>query len=430
MITSASILVIDDDSDFRLLMADVFAQAGYRTSTAASVDEARHILGNARFSLIVTDLRMPEKNGLELVHWLRREGRAVPIIVISGFLDSDGIRNLIRQGVAGVFTKPINIFNLLQKANELVQHSGELAADPIGGGTNPEDTTARALTGESDASAVWQRRLSELADFVGCLVLRAEAGLPVREICQDFVRVNPYEDRLVYLTPSQLDEETLGQMLADHDVGPEGYLTLAIEQADALQDWQQDIVAAAARGEGSLGAVEACLRLIAIVGQPLQDLRDEQLLEPKLLQVLGEREIVVPTLRDLADDVPLFAQRLWGQLRPKGRLDPEVPAFLRRQSWPGNLRQLRQVMQTAATCSAEPILRLPTVREAMRQAAAQAVGAPDSRFWRRLSLRRAEYTQAAHLLCGRDITATAQLLQVHPELVRQIIAENEEEPAQ
>ncbi|KAF0093093.1 MAG: putative Fis family two component sigma-54 specific transcriptional regulator [Puniceicoccaceae bacterium 5H] len=424
---AASILVIDDDLDFRGLMVDVFSQAGYETAAAASVDEARQILSNERFSLIVTDLRMPEKNGLELVHWLRREGRAVPIIVISGFLDSDGIRNLIRQGVAGVFTKPINLFSLLQKATELIQQSGNRGAALEEESDAALSASVRAVQGESQAAKAWQTLLQNTASFTGCLTLRAEAGIPVYEVCQDLVRLNPEEDRLVYVSPATLDDEALGQLLADNDIGPEGCLTLAVEQADALQDWQQDLLVMAARGEGSLGAVEAQLRLVAAVSQPLETLRAEGLLEPRLLKLLSQREIIAPTLRELAEDIPVFAQRIWTRLRPKGRIDVSTHAFLKRQSWPGNMRQLHKVLQVAATIGSEPVLGLETLREALRQAAAQAVGAPDSRLWRRLSLRRSEYTQAAYLLCGRDAEATAEVLQVHPELVRQIIAANVED---
>src|SRR5690606_8123584 len=117
------ILIVDDDKEFNALLTDVFQQADYVVETCDSVERAEAKAADQTFDLVVTDYRMPGRSGLELVDTLRAKAPDMPIIMVSGFLENNVIRDLISRGVGGIFMKPLNIFSLLKKTTELIQKS-------------------------------------------------------------------------------------------------------------------------------------------------------------------------------------------------------------------------------------------------------------------------------------------------------------------
>ncbi|MCD8481783.1 MAG: response regulator [Verrucomicrobia bacterium] len=111
---SYRILIVDDDREFNTLLADVYKQARYQVVSASSAKQGLELFSMQSFDLVVTDHLMPDKNGLEFAREIYQMRRDVPVIVVSGYLDSRTIRELIREGVNGVFIKPLNIFFLVE----------------------------------------------------------------------------------------------------------------------------------------------------------------------------------------------------------------------------------------------------------------------------------------------------------------------------
>src|SRR5690554_2503991 len=115
------ILILDDDDDFNVLLTDVFSQADYDVTSLEDPRKALELIGKKEFDLIVTDHHMPGLSGAEFVRQVKADKPEVPIIMVSGYLDNDTIRGLIREGVVGIFLKPLNIFSLLKKTAEILQ---------------------------------------------------------------------------------------------------------------------------------------------------------------------------------------------------------------------------------------------------------------------------------------------------------------------
>ncbi len=111
------ILVVDDDDDFRQLLADVFAQAGYEVVSKNNAHHALETFEESDFDAVVTDHNMPEMTGEELVQSIRSSSPQIPIILVSGYLNQDLIQNLKNINTE-IFHKPLNVISLLRKTSE------------------------------------------------------------------------------------------------------------------------------------------------------------------------------------------------------------------------------------------------------------------------------------------------------------------------
>ena len=108
-----SVLILDDDADFNSLLTDIFEQADYEVTSLLDPLEAVDVFREKHFDLVVADHKMPCMSGAECMKVIKEMKPEVPVIMVSGYLENDTIRELISEGVGGVFLKPLNIFSLL-----------------------------------------------------------------------------------------------------------------------------------------------------------------------------------------------------------------------------------------------------------------------------------------------------------------------------
>jgi CheY-like chemotaxis protein len=112
----ANILIVDDQLSVQDMISRLLEQAGHKTWSAGSYDEALSLVGSLQLDLVITDLVMPEKPGLDLVAWLRKKKRRLPVIVISGYLSPQSqstIDDLLKRGVKKIVSKPFDGETLL-----------------------------------------------------------------------------------------------------------------------------------------------------------------------------------------------------------------------------------------------------------------------------------------------------------------------------
>jgi DNA-binding NtrC family response regulator len=114
---ASKILIVDDDDDFRGLLADVFTQAGYIVTAVNNPHLAISTFSQNGFDAVVTDHNMPEMTGEELIKRIRAQEPNIPIILVSGYLNQDLIQNLKNVNTE-IFHKPLNVISLLRKTEE------------------------------------------------------------------------------------------------------------------------------------------------------------------------------------------------------------------------------------------------------------------------------------------------------------------------
>jgi len=403
------ILIVDDDQEFNLLLTDVFAQADYEVETSADVNAALGRLQEGEFDLLVTDFRMPGPSGLDLVKRVREAQPDLPIIMVSGYLENGMIRDLIRHGVGGIFMKPLNIFSLLKKTEELIEREDVREASQTGVPTTGFGANVgyvfRDLPCRDPRSREFARQAYEVRDFAKNLLLIAEKGTDVRTICEDLVAAGEHCPRVVFFEADQFDEETARAALQ----GPEAAagVTLVFTNAEQLSPEQRGLVYELARRQGALADLECARRFIFRLDRDLDDYYDEGIIEEEFYLFLGTTELRVPGLRQMPEDLPVMAETLLLRDSPGKELEGAARAFLQRHDWPGNLDEFREKIVLAARLCPGDVISVSELQHVIEghsesAAAGEASDSDDaSPLENFLRQRRADYLDAFQLLLGR-----------------------------
>jgi two-component system response regulator PilR (NtrC family) len=150
---AASILVVDDEPDLRTLYELTLLREGYRVSTAATLQEARQQLQTQRFDVVITDMRLPDGFGMELLHDLRDQQRRERCVVMTAYGSAENAVEALRSGAFDYLTKPVDLKQFRSVVASAVQ-GGEGVPAPR---SQPAATVARS---DSAADCVCCRQQS------------------------------------------------------------------------------------------------------------------------------------------------------------------------------------------------------------------------------------------------------------------------------
>lgn len=115
------VLIVDDDQQFNALLAEIFRGVGYQVTTAASAESGLEVLAREPVDLVITDQRMPGMSGVAFIERIRADFGGKAVIMVSGFLESETLDRLKSLEVNAVFSKPMNIPDLLSAAGRAVE---------------------------------------------------------------------------------------------------------------------------------------------------------------------------------------------------------------------------------------------------------------------------------------------------------------------
>jgi CheY-like chemotaxis protein len=171
-LTGRHVLLVDDERDTRELVVEVLAGAGATVTPAASASDARGLLENSRFDLLVSDIAMPGEDGYDLVRWLREHGthRRLPALALSAYARSEDRQRALRAGFDGYLSKPVAPVELLAAAAAVLAPPRRPSQDAHRPGKG-----RRVLVVENDAAA--REALTALLERRGHRVTAAESGV-------------------------------------------------------------------------------------------------------------------------------------------------------------------------------------------------------------------------------------------------------------
>ena len=397
------ILIVDDDITFALMLRTWLAKRGFEVETAGSAAAARTALGKGDYSLVLSDMRLPDEDGIALLQWMAGEGIAAPVIVMTSYAE---IRNAVRcmkLGARDYVAKPVNPDELLKKIREALDApaAGEESA---GSGRNAPRASRSAaaeplnyIEGRSDAA----RKLYEYVRLVAptdmSVLVNGASGTGKEHVAQlihrgsrragkPFVAVDcgaiPRE-----LAASEFFGHVKGSFtgaLADKagafeaanggtlfldEVGNLTYET----QVQLLRALQERRI----RRVGSTREIPVDIRLVAATNENLEAAIARGTFRADLYHRINEFTLRMPELRQMSGDIPLFADFFLDQAnRELGKrivgFDAAALAALTRYDWPGNLRQLKNTVKSATLLAAGDYV---TCRELPAEVTAPSTGA-------------------------------------------------------
>lgn len=416
------ILILDDDQDFTGLLRDIYKQSNYDIITQHDPIKALERIRAEHFDLLVTDHRMPGMTGDLLVRELRNSHPTLPVIVISGFLDNDAIRSLIRDGVGGIFMKPLNVGNLLRRSSMLLDEADERAGRPPEiaeqPNANPLPFTFSSYPCLAAKSREFAIHLHAKADFKSTLTVICPPGTPLRDILADINTFSaPGRGAVTLITNRHITVDNLTQHLDRADA--EGKRArLAFQNLDYASAEEKSTVVALGTRQGPFAALTAPPELIFAFTHPVDELYERGRLNEALYLLASVTELRAPTLAECTEDIPVFVNRFVREycringVTPELRVNKVAHAWLREQRWEGNVDELRLRVFNAAHLPHGGSITRESFEAA--QTEQQWPGGPVGvyalhDYMRRL---RDDYVQSALILCENDTTLAARTLGV------------------
>ena len=421
------ILILDDDVDFNSLLTDIFSQASYDVTSELNPQKALALVREFQFDLVVTDQRMPGLSGKDFLRELKKAQPKTPVIMVSGFLDNETIRDLIREGVSGVFLKPLNVFSLLKRTAKLLEQaqlqagrSGEAEEEAEGDGLEFRHSLPFPFASfpcKDAKSAEFAQKLHSMRNFKSYLTLSGPRGTQFAAICRDFeaLRERP-DERFLFLTNTMVEENNLQRLLRDND--DRERVTICLLEVDTLELDRQRLVPMVAKKTGAFAGLKPAMRFIFCLSENLDTLYDRGAIDENLYILTSSSELVAPGLDDCRDDIPLLAQQILiresaaRKLAVVPKLDMGAKSYLRDRHWPSNYTELQQVVLDALTH-----LRKNTVTRENLEKAGLPSAAKTGDLRQYLMRLRDEYAQAAYTLSGANRAETGQILGLAEDVV-------------
>lgn len=411
---SYSVLILDDDADFNSLLTDIFEQADYIVTSMTDPVEALDVFRETDYDLVVTDHKMPEMTGAEFMKKIKVMRPEVPVIMVSGYLENDTIRELISEGVGGVFLKPLNIFSLLERTSELIAEAKKVEHAPQKeeGGNGEGDIDAklgfsfRSFPCKTGASTDFAERLYSLRNFRSTLTLIGEKGMHYRSICEDIRRFYESDaEQFVYLSPGSFDSAQAISLIEEAKKQGAERVTCVILEVENMSDAQKKLAASLPKRDGDFEGMGLTLRAIYCVSGDLDSLFDEGLIDENLYILMGTAEVRVPPLRECKVDVGVMAQQLVVEMaREKGmaavpRFEKSARDLFREQPWPDNYEELRATVRKIMDANPGDVLSLSEVKSALRISGGAS---PRARFESYLASQQVDLVRAAAILLGGE----------------------------
>ncbi len=372
----AQILVVEDSSVFREMQGLLLGQAGYGVSSHESPQAALAVAAKQHFDLVLIDYELPEMNGQQFMHALRKIQPEIAVVFVSGSLTLDLAIQLSSQGVAGIFNKPANPKTLLEKINETLARNGARDTAARVGSNSPMAAPRRAdaaapaaatepsadrlayaprfVLGSSERFREFTHRLWKVRDFRAVLLLQGEPGSPFEPIARELAEISIFRDGPIMVCPgAKFDARNLIEVLApsllSHDAG-----TLVVTGIEAFTADQQKILENLITGRDVFLPFARRFRLVLAAGTTLSDRVDDGTFGETLYYKISSLSLTVPALREMRSDIVTNARRILAAHRdagfPSGPLviAADAARWLEEQSWPGNYDELVRTVLSAA----------------------------------------------------------------------------------
>ncbi len=394
MTQKQTILIVDDDLHILEVIEARLASADYRVFAAADAEAALDILNTQKIDLMISDVRMPGKDGMDLLKDAHAVHPELPVIFLTAYGTIPNAVSAIKAGVLEYLTKPFNGRELLQKVQETLKRA-----------------SAGRPAAPSSGAAARGRPSSEFKD-----VLSNAKSAPMRELYDLIERVSPRNVNVLILGESGVGKERVARLI--HEKGPRrehpfivvdcGSTPTGLLESElfghvrgafthAVRD-KKGLIEAADRGTlfldeignispemqmrllrfleerkirriGDLKEIPVDCRVVAATNTNLPEDVEAGRFREDLYYRLRVVTLKIPPLRGRREDIPVLAQyfvELFSseQGLPEVKLTADAVAWLTEYSWPGNVRELKNALEAAVVLCREGVIRTSDLERA------------------------------------------------------------------
>ncbi|MBM1107640.1 sigma-54-dependent Fis family transcriptional regulator [Aurantibacter crassamenti] len=432
-----NILLVDDDINILELLQRHLHAMEYHTYKAVSVKEALYILKDTFIDLLITDIQMPEVDGLQLLKFADEHYPEMPKLVVTGYPSAKGALEVIKSGATDYLTKPFTKEELKLSVQKALVHGKKRKT--IKPKTAVIDNNIHAdMVGISEGFHKVLNIVERVKNNKATVLIKGESGTG-KELVARAIHYSGKYSRAPFITvncgaiPENLQEAELFGYLKGAFTGADenrnGFFqaaqggTLFLDEiGNASLAVQTKMLRALQEKEitkvGSRKVEKVDIRIIAATNSNLQDDIKNKKFREDLYYRLTVVEINVPPLRERKSDIPLLVEKFLRKygIEYKDRLlqiSPDALRILNNYDWPGNIRELENIMQRAIIMS-DGTVGVKDLPEHLKF----QIDFPDSGF---LPLRKMEkeYVQKVLISTNGNKTKAAEILQIDRKTLRE-----------
>ena len=377
MMTRKRLLIIEDDATFSLMLRTWLEKKGFDVAVVSTLLQSKKILSKGVFDLVLCDLRLPDGEGVEVLEWMHQQGCALPLIMMTHYADIQSAVQSMKLGACDYVSKPVNPDMLLQKINEAL--AAAVAAGPqsksVTGESSmqPQDSESpEYLEGESEAARQLYNYVRLVAPTNMSVLINGASGTGKEYVAR---RIHELSNRsaapFIAVDCGVIMKDLAASEFFGHK---KGSFTGAIEDKtgafvaanggtiflDEIGNLSYDVQVQLlrvlqerkVRPIGSNSEIAVDVRLVAATNEDLRAAIKEGCFREDLYHRINEFSIKMPLLCEREDDIIYFADFFLDKANKElGRdiigFSPEAMQLIRQYTWPGNLRQMANVVKRA-----------------------------------------------------------------------------------
>ncbi|MGD0483127.1 MAG: sigma-54 dependent transcriptional regulator [Gemmatimonadales bacterium] len=372
------VLVVDDDATIRVALRDALTSAGFDVSLAEGAKEALALVARSEPDVVVSDVRMPDMSGLELLRLLRDRAPDIAIVLMTAFDDMPTVVEAMKHGAVEFLVKPLDLDDLLKTLGRVLEDresrrrlhaTAALGPDSVLVGHDPHMIDIYKLVGHAAAThaTVLIRGESGTGKELVARAIHAHSAW----VAEPFVPVN-----CAALPATLLESELFGHVRGSFTgaIGDRrgrfalaGKGTIFLDEiGDTSLEFQTKLLRVLQdrtfQPVGSEETERTDARVIAATHQNLEEMIAERRFREDLYYRLRVVEITIPPLRDRVGDIPLLAEHMLKRAsaaleRPPVVLSAEALGRLVEHRWPGNVRELENCLMRAVVVASGGVVR-------------------------------------------------------------------------
>ena len=433
--TEQNVLIVDDEPDIRELLEITLSRMGLRTTSAANLAEARQLLAGDPPQLCLTDMRLPDGNGIDLVRHIQQAFPRLPVAMITAHGSIDAAIEALKAGAFDFISKPVDLDGLRRLVEQALQAPPEEEAGDEGG-----------IIGDTPAIRTLRQQVDKLARSQAPVHIHGESGTGKEVVARQIHARGPRAGGpFVAVNCGAIPENLVESTLFGHEKGAftgatnskpgrfelahEGTLFLD-EIGEVSTEMQVKLLRAIQESEfervGGVSTKRVDVRLVTATNRDLASEVQAGRFREDLFYRLNVVPVRLPPLRERREDIGLLAEHLLEKYskrlnKPPVRLAAQALDVLQAYDWPGNIRELENVLErTLLFCEGDVIdvdalpseLQLPTKLPSGPLAMDLPAGITDLKGAVRLITRRIEREMIDRALeeTGRNVTRTARQL--------------------
>jgi two-component system response regulator GlrR len=380
------ILLVDDEADLLSLWKLRLESNGYQVETALSGEEALAKFSLVNPHLVLTDLRMPGIDGMALFEAIREKNKAVPVIIITAHGSIPEAVEATKQGVVSFLTKPIDGKELIRETEKALRLSSGATA------TDLDEEWRSDIVSKSAAMEELLSRAKLVAETDATVLIRGDSGTGKELLAIAIHRASSRRDgpfipvNCTAIPETLLESELFGHVKGSFTGANQSYaglfqsadggtlfldeigdmpLHLQVKILRVLQDRK-------VRPVGSASPVSVDVRIISATHRDLEEAIESREFREDLFYRLNVVNLVLPPLHERKEDIPVLAEYFVAILsdsigKPEKKFTPEAMQTLVDAAWPGNVRQLYNVVEHAVALSTSSLIAEDLLHDVIKQ---------------------------------------------------------------